>query len=194
MDTSETAQSKSPAGNRAAANVKTRPTHKSRRPGRPRPNATSRAMPNRSDSTTSGRPRPKRARNGGVCGYPVHPAAAIFPPITDRELQVLADDIAKNGQRHDIVLHSDGSILDGLNRLRACAKAGVEPRITKWDGKPGEELAFVISQNVRRRQLKRKPAGHDCQQGSGSAQRATPGRQICRGSHTGSSGRHDAGE
>jgi hypothetical protein len=44
------------------------------------------------------------------------PAAAIFPPITEGELQALADDIEKNGQRHDIVQHPDGSILDGLNR------------------------------------------------------------------------------
>ena len=94
-----------------------------------------------------------------VCGYPVHPAAGLFPPLTDVELRALADDIAKNGQRQDIVRHPDGSILDGVNRLRACEIAGREPRITTWDGKPGEELAYVISQNVKRRHLNESQRG-----------------------------------
>ena len=88
-----------------------------------------------------------------VCGYPVHPAAAAFPRYTDAELRVLADDIAKHGQRQAIVQHPNGSILDGLNRLLACQMAGREAGIIKWDGKPGEEVAYVISQNLARRHL-----------------------------------------
>ena len=94
-----------------------------------------------------------------VCGYRVHPAAAVFPRIMGRELQALADDIKKHGQRHDIVQHPDSSILDGLNRLRACEIAGREPRIVEWDGKPGEELAYVVSQNVARRNLDESQRG-----------------------------------
>jgi len=51
------------------------------------------------------------------------------------------------------VQHPDSSILDGGNRLRACEINGCKPRITRWDGKPGEELTFVISQNVKCRHL-----------------------------------------
>ena len=94
-----------------------------------------------------------------VCGYRVHPAAAVFPRIMGRELQALADDIEKHGQRHDIVQHPDGSILDGLNRLRACEMAGLMPRIIKWEGKTGEEVAFVISQNLARRHLNESQRG-----------------------------------
>jgi hypothetical protein len=89
-----------------------------------------------------------------VCGRRVHPAATVFPRYTEAELRELADDIKKNGQLLPIVLLKDGSILDGVNRTLACEIAGCVPRITTWDGKPGEELAFVISQNVRRRHLK----------------------------------------
>src|SRR5262249_45164490 len=32
-----------------------------------------------------------------VCGYPVHPAAALFPRLEGKELQSLVDDIAKQG-------------------------------------------------------------------------------------------------
>jgi hypothetical protein len=94
-----------------------------------------------------------------VCGYRVHPAAAAFPRCTDAELRALADDIAKHGQRHDIVQHPDGSILDGVNRLRACKAASCGPRISKWDGKPGDEVAYVISQNLARRHLNESQRG-----------------------------------
>ena len=35
----------------------------------------------------------------------------------------------------------------------------MKPRIIKWDGKPGEEVAYVISQNVRRRHLNESQRG-----------------------------------
>jgi hypothetical protein len=88
-----------------------------------------------------------------MTGYRQHPHGALFPPVPEQELRAWASDIREHGQRHDIVRHPDGSILDGWNNLRACLMAGVEPRITGWGGKPGEELAFVISQNVLRRHL-----------------------------------------
>src|SRR5215831_6046173 len=88
-----------------------------------------------------------------VCGYPVHPAAALFPRLEGKELQFLVDDIAKQGLLNPIVLHPDGSVLEGVNRGIACEKAGREPRTVEWDGKSGEELAFVVSQNIRRRHL-----------------------------------------
>jgi ParB-like chromosome segregation protein Spo0J len=88
-----------------------------------------------------------------VCGYLVHPAAAIFPRMTDEELEALADDIKKHGQRQPIVQHPDDSLIDGVNRGRVCDKFGLKPWIIKWDGKPGEEIPYVISQNLARRHL-----------------------------------------
>jgi hypothetical protein len=81
-----------------------------------------------------------------------HPHADLFPMMTATELEALAEDIAENGQRHDIVLYQ-GAVLDGRNRLLACEKAGVEPRFAEYDGDDAGALALVISLNVQRRDL-----------------------------------------
>jgi N6-adenosine-specific RNA methylase IME4 len=85
-------------------------------------------------------------------GYPVHPAADLFPMMVDAELQELAADIRANGQRLPIVLH-EGKVLDGRNRLEACGIAGVEPRLSEWEGRGGSPVAFVASVNLMRRHL-----------------------------------------
>ena len=114
MDTSETAQSKSPSRNCAAANVKTSTDSQveetrqaETKRDEPR-DAEQVGQHDQQEAETDSEPETEE-----VCGYRVHPAAAVFPPYTDGELQDLADDIAKNGQRQDIVQHPDGSILDG---------------------------------------------------------------------------------
>jgi hypothetical protein len=58
---------------------------------------------------------------------PVHPAAELFPLMTEAELKELASDIAKNGLRAPIVGWAlDGqSLLDGRNRLDAMALLGL---------------------------------------------------------------------
>ncbi len=61
-------------------------------------------------------------------------------------------DIREHGLREPITLHPDGSILDGRNRYRACQKAGVEPRFRTVKD---DLLAFVISENIRRRHLQK---------------------------------------
>ena len=83
---------------------------------------------------------------------PWHPAAEIFPMMDGSALDELAVDIAANGLRMPIVLHPDGSILDGRNRYAACVAAGVEPRFETWDG-DGSAAAFVWSMNGSRRHL-----------------------------------------
>lgn len=68
-----------------------------------------------------------------------------MPPL---ELEALAEDIQKHGQREPGVLY-EGMVLDGWHRYLACNKAGVKFTAVKFDGDdPG---AFVISKNRHRR-------------------------------------------
>jgi phage N-6-adenine-methyltransferase len=80
-----------------------------------------------------------------------HPAAELFPFMSDDELAELAVDIRAHGLLEPIVL-LDGLVLDGRNRLRACEAAGVEPRFVEWDGS-GDPAVWVLSKNLKRRHL-----------------------------------------
>ena len=82
----------------------------------------------------------------------LHPAAKMFPALSDPELDDLTEDIRANGLLEAITLHPDGSILDGRNREAACKMADVEPRYVEWDGR-GSALSYVISKNLIRRHL-----------------------------------------
>lgn len=81
----------------------------------------------------------------------VHPAADLFPMLPDAELQALADDIAKHGLDHPIVLTSDGTLLDGRNRKAACEMAGVELRWRVYD--KDDHVRYVMSNGLKRRDL-----------------------------------------
>lgn len=81
----------------------------------------------------------------------VHPAADLFPMLSDEELQELADDITERGLTHPIVLTRDGVLLDGRNRIAACTRAGVKPVFTEYAG--DDPTAYVVSINLRRRHL-----------------------------------------
>ncbi len=81
----------------------------------------------------------------------VHPAAAVFPEMPAADLQALADDIKQNGLIHPIVRTPDGVVIDGRNRLKACAIAGVEPRFEVYTG--SNPVGFIVSSNLKRRQL-----------------------------------------
>jgi hypothetical protein len=80
----------------------------------------------------------------------VHEYAKLFPPLPPEEFSQLVADIKENGLHQPIKLHED-KVLDGVNRDRACDKAGVKPVYEKFNG--GDPLAYVISQNIRRRHL-----------------------------------------
>jgi ParB-like chromosome segregation protein Spo0J len=67
------------------------------------------------------------------------------------ELAELALDIKEHGLREPILTRA-GKIIDERNRFLACQQVGVEPRYVQWDGK-GSLVAFVISKNIKRRQL-----------------------------------------
>ena len=70
---------------------------------------------------------------------PVHPAADLFPLMSESELRELGEDIKANGLRASIVLY-EGKLLDGRNRLDAMELVGVEYSFlggtdpTKWSG------------------------------------------------------------
>lgn len=68
------------------------------------------------------------------------------------EQERLAADIAAHGLLEPIAL-LDGMVLDGRCRLRACATLGVEPRFVEADLGAQRPIEFVLSRNLRRREL-----------------------------------------
>jgi len=82
-----------------------------------------------------------------------HPAAELFPMMSDAELNELRDDIKAHGQRHPIIVFG-GQILDGRNRYEACRRAEVEPRLEHWNEPPTQSpTSWVLSENLHRRHL-----------------------------------------
>ena len=87
----------------------------------------------------------------------IHPLADLYPAMTEDEFKSLTSDIHQNGLRQPILLHPDGSILDGRHRWRAIddlADQGVivEPHFMEWD-KRGDLVSLIHSLNFHRRHL-----------------------------------------
>ena len=80
-----------------------------------------------------------------------HPVANIFPLMQGDEYEQLKADIKANGLLEPIWLDSEGKIIDGRNRYRACVDSGVEPQYKTWQG--NDLLSFIISMNLHRRHL-----------------------------------------
>ena len=83
--------------------------------------------------------------------YEIHPAAELFPMMSDIEFNGLKADIKQHGQRDDIMIWK-GQLVDGRNRLRACDELGIEPSLCEMS----EELDpvdWVLSHNLYRRHL-----------------------------------------
>jgi len=95
----------------------------------------------------------EKLARGEEVDIPVHDAANIFPRILKQDLDELAADIKERGLLHPITLHPDGSILDGVNRWKACRHIKLIPKFETWKGRSGEEADFVISRNLHRRHL-----------------------------------------
>ena len=98
---------------------------------------------------------------------PIHPAADLFPHMSDPELAALADDIKRNDQQVEIAIFVDENgvekLLDGRNRLDAMERIGIP--IIK-DGELNRDAVrtieisgnidpykYVLSVNVHRRHL-----------------------------------------
>jgi hypothetical protein len=60
-----------------------------------------------------------------ICGFTVHPAAAVFPLIEGDEFDDLCDSIRSHGVQHPAVLRGT-ELLDGRNRMRACERLKAE--------------------------------------------------------------------
>lgn len=85
--------------------------------------------------------------------YDIHEVAKLFPMIDTKSLKALADDIAQHGQQEPIWMYK-GKLLDGRNRVVACAMAGRDPIVQQWKPKAGESpFAFVMSRNLHRRHM-----------------------------------------
>lgn len=81
----------------------------------------------------------------------VHPAAELFPIMSDEEIGQLAEDIKANGLIHPLVLDSDGQLVDGRNRLKACKLIDIEPVFETLNGQ--DPVAYIVSANLNRRNL-----------------------------------------
>ena len=81
-----------------------------------------------------------------------HPIAAIFPLLEGAALDALSADIKARGLVEPVWLY-EGQVLDGRNRVRACAVAGVPIRTREFTGTPNEAIAHVWSLNFSRRHL-----------------------------------------
>src|SRR6202521_2007350 len=81
----------------------------------------------------------------------VHPAASVFPEMSGAGRHALVGHIKHNGLAHPIVCASDGVVLDGRNRLKACEIAGIDPQFEVYAG--SNPVGFIISSNLKRRQL-----------------------------------------
>jgi ParB-like chromosome segregation protein Spo0J len=90
--------------------------------------------------------------------YKVHPAADVFPMMSEAELKELAEDIKGNGLQSPIVVWSDDNdkdwLLDGRNRLTAIEMAGVEFKpYWRKTVSTGDPLSMIIALNIKRRHL-----------------------------------------
>jgi hypothetical protein len=91
------------------------------------------------------------ARSSDTAAAPLfHPLADLFPLLEGAEINELVEDIRTHGVRESIWLYED-KILDGRNRYRAAAVAGVPCPTRAYEG--DDPLGFVISLNLKRRHL-----------------------------------------
>lgn len=88
--------------------------------------------------------------DGRSIAFKAHPLADLFPMMSADEHAALVEDVRERGVQRPIVL-LDGMVLDGRNRYMAARDAEVGYRVVEFTG--SDPLAFVISENMRRRHL-----------------------------------------
>lgn len=79
----------------------------------------------------------------------------LFDLLPEDEFTALKADIAKRGVLVPIEYDSDGNILDGHHRRRACTELGIKdfPTVTRLFSNEDEKEEHVVTLNVRRRHL-----------------------------------------
>lgn len=83
---------------------------------------------------------------------PVHPMADRFPMWPKDRLKELAADIKVNGLNIPLVVwRKEPMLLDGRNRLAACALEGIQPKVEFFDGDDPRKL--IISRNIQTREM-----------------------------------------
>jgi ParB-like chromosome segregation protein Spo0J len=82
---------------------------------------------------------------------PIHPAAAIFPALSEADYAALRHDIELHGVLEPIWVDVKGQVLDGRHRLRAAHELGMTCQTFVYDG--SDPIGFVISLNLHRRHL-----------------------------------------
>ncbi|MDA1348600.1 MAG: DNA methyltransferase [Chloroflexi bacterium] len=103
-----------------------------------------------------------------------HEIADIWSLLGDAELALLAANIKQHGLLDPICLY-EGKILDGRNRYRACAIAGVEPVTRLFGGSYEAAVEFALAVNRDRRHADpsmRAAAAHFAQTKLGSRLKA----------------------
>jgi protein gp37/ParB-like chromosome segregation protein Spo0J len=81
----------------------------------------------------------------------IHPAANLFPMVEGDEFAELCNDIKERGLAQPITIWTDGSLLDGRNRLLACYKTHQEVVLDRYEGT--DPVQFSLSANLHRRHL-----------------------------------------
>lgn len=81
----------------------------------------------------------------------IHPAADLFPMVDDEGFKDLCADIKERGLSQPITIWTDGTLLDGRNRLLACYKTNQEVVLDRYDG--SDPVQFSLSSNLHRRHL-----------------------------------------
>jgi site-specific DNA-methyltransferase (adenine-specific) len=77
-----------------------------------------------------------------------------LPPLTDAEYEELKESIRRDGVLVPSIVDSDGNIVDGDNRERACTELGIFcPREVREFSSNAEKLQLAIRLNVNRRHL-----------------------------------------
>ncbi len=81
-----------------------------------------------------------------------HKYCNLLPEMTTDDFVALTGDIKENGLINPIILY-ENQILDGKHRYKACLAADIKPAFTEFTGDNEKALNYVISQNVKRRNL-----------------------------------------
>ena len=100
-------------------------------------------------------PRALIGNDGPTFTGEVHAYAERWPTRPADEIEEMAESIRVNGQRFPILLTTEGVLVDGRNRLRACELAGVEPWFEVRSELTDEDAitAFIWDANGDRRNL-----------------------------------------